>query len=128
MLGGIYPAVSPTMDYNQRPFTVIWETTRACDLACSHCRAEANPSRDSKELTTREAETFISSIKGFGRPLPILVLTGGDPAKRPDIFDIIGYARDKGLRVAMTPSATPLITRPMVKRLAQCGLVRLAVS
>ncbi|HEY7167657.1 MAG TPA: radical SAM protein, partial [Candidatus Binatia bacterium] len=59
---------------------------------------------------------------------PILVLTGGDPAKRPDIFDIIGCARDEGLRVAMTPSATPLTTRPMIKRLTESGLVRLAVS
>jgi radical SAM protein len=116
------------MDYNQRPFTVIWETTRACDLACIHCRAEANPARDSEELSFPEARKFITSIKDFGRPFPILVLTGGDPAKRPDIFDIIAHARDEGLRVAMTPSATPLVTRPMIKRLTESGLVRLAVS
>ena len=128
MLRGIHPADFPYMDYNRRPFTVIWETTRACDLACIHCRAEANCTRDSQELTFAEAQKFISSLKDFGRPFPILVLTGGDPAKRSDIFDIIAYARGEGLRVAMTPSATPLVTRSVVKRLSESGLVRLAVS
>jgi AdoMet-dependent heme synthase len=116
------------MDFNQRPFTVIWETTRACDLACLHCRAEANPQRSAGELTFDEAHSLIQNIKAFGSPYPILILTGGDPAKRPDICDIIRDARDEGLRVAMTPSATPLMTRAAVKRFAEAGLVRLAVS
>ena len=116
------------MDFSQRPFTVIWETTRACDLACLHCRAEANPQRSAGELTFDEAHNLIQNIKAFGPPYPILVLTGGDPAKRPDICDIIRDARDEGLRVAMTPSATPLMTRAAVKRFAEVGLVRLAVS
>jgi AdoMet-dependent heme synthase len=116
------------MDFNQRPFSVIWETTRACDLACLHCRAEAKSERDSEELNFVEAQRLISSIKAFGQPFPLLVLTGGDPAKRPDIFDIISYAREQGLRVAMTPSATPLVTRDTVRRLAKAGLVRLALS
>jgi AdoMet-dependent heme synthase len=116
------------VDFNQRPFTVIWETTRACDLACLHCRAEANPQQNSEELSFAEAQRLIGSLKAFGRPFPILVLTGGDPAKRADIFDIISYARDRGLRVAMTPSATPLITYDMVRRFAEAGLVRLALS
>jgi radical SAM protein len=116
------------MDFSQRPFTVIWETTRACDLACLHCRAEANPQRSAGELTFNEAHNLIQNIKAFGPPYPILVLTGGDPAKRPDICDIIRDARDEGLRVAMTPSATLLMTRAAVKRFAEAGLVRLAVS
>jgi len=116
------------MDFNQRPFTVVWETTRACDLACIHCRAEARALRDPSELNFAEAQGLIQNIKAFGSPYPIFVLTGGDPAKRPDIFDIIQYARSEGLRVAMTPSATPLITRDAVRRFAEAGLVRLAVS
>jgi radical SAM protein len=116
------------MDFSQRPFTVIWETTRACDLACLHCRAEANGRRSSGELTLAEAQGLIGEIKAFGRPYPIFVLTGGDPAKRPDIFEIIACARNAGLRVAMTPSATPLITREAVRRFADAGLVRLALS
>jgi len=116
------------MDFNQRPFTVIWEATRACDLACVHCRAEANPARSPLELTSAEAEHLVGEIKSFGAPYPLLVLTGGDPAKRADICDIIAYARSEGLRVAMTPSATPLITKPLIARLKQSGLMRLAVS
>ena len=120
--------ISTSMDFNQRPFTVVWETTRACDLACVHCRAEANSRRDPQELTFAEAQRLIQNIKAFGQPYPIFVLTGGDPAKRPDIFDLIAYAREQGLRVAMTPSATPLIDRAAVRRFADAGLVRLALS
>jgi radical SAM protein len=116
------------MDFNQRPFTVVWETTRACDLACVHCRAEANSQRSKDELTFDEAQRLVQSVKVFGAPYPLFILTGGDPAKRPDIFDIIAYARGEGLRVAMTPSATPLITRDAVRRFADAGLVRLALS
>jgi radical SAM protein len=93
-----------------------------------HCRAEANPQRNAGELSFAEAQQLIRNIKSFGQPYPIFVLTGGDPAKRADIFDIISYARAQGLRVAMTPSATPLITRDTVRRLAEAGLIRLAVS
>jgi radical SAM protein len=116
------------MDFNQRPFTVVWETTRACDLACVHCRAEANPRRSPGELTFAEAQGLVHGIKAFGIPYPLFILTGGDPAKRSDIFDIIAYARGEGLRVAMTPSATPLITRDAVRHFADAGLVRLALS
>jgi len=116
------------MDFSQRPFTVIWETTRACDLACLHCRADANRLRDSAELTFQEAQGLIQSIKAFGPPYPIFILTGGDPAKRPDVFEIIACAKSEGLRVAMTPSATPLITRDAVRHFAEAGLVRLALS
>ena len=116
------------MDFDQRPFTVVWETTRACDLACIHCRAEARAGRDPGELSFAEAQGLIQNLKAFGSPYPIFVLTGGDPAKRPDIYDIITYARSEGVRVAMTPSATPLITRDAVRRFADAGLTRLAVS
>lgn len=116
------------MDFKQRPFTAVWETTRACDLACVHCRAEANPRRSAGELSFEEAQGLVDQIKSFGAPYPLLILTGGDPAKRPDIYDIIAYARAEGLRVAMTPSATPLIDRDAVRRFAAAGLVRLALS
>ena len=116
------------MDFNQRPFTAVWETTRACDLACVHCRAEANPRRNASELTFEETQDLVQQVKAFGAPYPLFILTGGDPAKRPDIYDIIRYARAEGLRVAMTPSATPLIDRDAVRRFAQAGLVRLALS
>ena len=115
-----------SMDFNQSPFIAIWELTQACDLACVHCRASAQPHRHPLELRTEEGRALIDQICEFGSPL--LVLTGGDPIKRPDVFDLIGYARDRGLRVAMTPSGTPLMTRDVVQKLKDAGLSRLAVS
>jgi MoaA/NifB/PqqE/SkfB family radical SAM enzyme len=105
---------------------VIWETTRACDLARKDCRAEANARRHPFELTTSEAERMMDRVRGFGDPL--FVLTGGDPLKRPDTVELVRYGASKGLRVAMTPSGTPLMTPEILERLADAGLARLAVS
>jgi radical SAM protein len=78
------------------------------------------------ELTTAEGKHLIDQIANL--KVPVFVLTGGDPLKRPDLFELIGHARTVGVRVSLTPSATPLLTREMVVRLKQAGLARLAVS
>jgi AdoMet-dependent heme synthase len=114
------------VDFDQSPFVVIWETTQACDLACLHCRACAVPNRDPRELDTAEAKRLIDTIRRFGRPL--LVLTGGDPLKRPDAVEIVRYGVDAGLRVALTPSGTPLMTPNVLAELHDVGMTRLAVS
>jgi AdoMet-dependent heme synthase len=116
----------PDVDFDRTPFLVIWETTQACDLACQHCRATARPWRHAKELTTAEAKEVMDRVRSFGSPL--FVLTGGDPLKRPDIVELVEYGTGIGLRVAMTPSGTPLMTEATVRRLAEAGLSRLAVS
>lgn len=115
-----------TVDFNERPFLAIWEVTQACDLACVHCRASAQPNRHPMELTTEEGKDLIDQIAAMD--VPVFVLTGGDPIKRPDLFDLIGHARAMGVRVSLTPSATPLLTREIVFRLKEAGLARLAVS
>jgi radical SAM protein len=115
-----------TIDFNQRPFIAIWEVTQACDLACVHCRAAAQPDRHPMELTTDEGKALIDQIAGM--QVPVFVLTGGDPIKRPDLFELIGHARSRGVRVSLTPSATPLLTREIILRLKAAGLARLAVS
>lgn len=114
------------VDFNERPFLAIWEVTRACDLACVHCRASAQPERHPMELSTEEGEHLIDEIAALR--VPVFVLTGGDPIKRPDLFELIGHARQVGVRVSLTPSATPLLTREIVFRLKEAGLARLAVS
>lgn len=114
------------MDFNQRPFIVIWEPTRACDLSCVHCRAEAQPLRNPLELSTYEGYKLIDQVVALGPR--IFVLTGGDPLKRPDIFEFIDYARRRGLEPSLTPSATPLLTREAIVKLKSSGLTRLAVS
>ncbi len=115
-----------TIDFNERPFIAIWEVTQACDLACVHCRASAQPDRHPIELSTNEGKNLIDQIATM--KIPVFVLTGGDPIKRPDLFELIGHARSQGVRVSLTPSATPLLTREIVVRLKEAGLARLAVS
>ncbi len=114
------------MDFNETPFIVIWETTQACDLACLHCRACAQPLRSSLELSTEEGKDLIDQVAQMAAPL--FVLTGGDPLKRPDIYRLVEYGTRRGVRMSMTPSATPLLTHAAVARLRQCGLARLAIS
>lgn len=114
------------VDFDRAPFLVIWETTRACDLACKHCRADAVSERHPLELSTEEAKRMMDAVRRFGRPL--FVLTGGDPLKRTDIVELVGYGASIGLRVAMTPSGTPLMTKSVLRDLRDAGLARLAVS
>lgn len=113
-------------DLNKCPLIVIWEATQACDLACCHCRACAQPLRHPLELTTQESEKLIRDIADL-RP-PIFIFTGGDPLKRADIYHLVRYAASYNLHPAMTPSATPLLTREAIFELKRSGLSRLAVS
>ena len=114
------------INFSERPYIVIWEVTQACDLACIHCRACAQPKRNPLELSLDEGKRLIDEIAQM--QVPVFVLTGGDPIKRPDLFELIHYATQAGVRVSLTPSATPLLTRQVIQQLKQCGLARLAVS
>ena len=114
------------LDFSRAPFLVIWETTQACDLACKHCRAEARPDRDPRELTTAEAKRLMDDVRRFG-PL-VFVFSGGDVLKRPDVVELVAHGADIGLRMAITPAATPLATPEMLRRLRDVGLRRVAVS
>jgi len=113
-------------DFNQAPFLVIWETTQACDLACKHCRAEAQPLRNPNELTTGEAKKLLEDVRRFG-PI-IFVFSGGDALKRPDIVELTRYGADLGLRMAITPATTPLCSEERLRELHDAGMARLAVS
>jgi radical SAM protein len=114
------------VDFNERPFVVIWENTRACDLACVHCRAAAQPRRSQFELTTEEGFKLIDDVAELGPR--VFVITGGDPLKREDTYDFITYARERGLEPSLTPSATPLLTEGAIARMKLRGLGRLAIS
>jgi radical SAM protein len=117
-----------TADFGRAPFLVVWEVTRACALACLHCRADAIARRHPSELTTAEAIQLVNDIRSFGDQAPLLVLTGGDPMRRPDLARIVGYAASLGLTVALTPSGTAAATRTRLEELRDAGLSRLAVS
>jgi radical SAM protein with 4Fe4S-binding SPASM domain len=114
------------LNFDETPFLAIWEITQSCDLACKHCRAAAQPIAHPDELTNAEAKGLIDQIADMG--VPIFVFTGGDPLKRKDVFELIRYAADKGVQVAVTPSATPLLTREAMFKLKEAGLVRLGIS
>ncbi|MEW9671973.1 TIGR04053 family radical SAM/SPASM domain-containing protein [Ammoniphilus sp. 3BR4] len=114
------------MDYNQNPFIVIWELTRACQLNCLHCRAEAQYKRDPRELTFIEGQKLIDDIREMGNPM--LVFSGGDPLMREDVYELADYAIKKGIRVSMTPSATPNVTKEAIRKAKEVGLSRWAFS
>lgn len=118
----------PVYDLNERPFMVIWETTMACDLACRHCRAEAIPTADPLGLTTRQGKQLLDQIEQFGKPRPLVILTGGDPFKREDLFDLVAYGTEIGLPIAVSPSATPLLTRENLARLKEAGAKAISLS
>ena len=114
------------INYDESPFLAIWEVTQSCDLACKHCRAAAQPIPHPDELTNAEGKALIDQIADMH--IPIFVFTGGDPLKRKDLFELISYAAQKGVQVAVTPSATPLLTREAIFKMKEAGLVRLGIS
>lgn len=115
----------PGFLYRRQPRNVYWETTISCDLACQHCRASAIPHRDPRELTTEQGKALMRSVQELGS---MLVLTGGDPLKRPDIAELIEYGRSLPIHVSITPSTTPLLTEPTVARFRELGVSAMGVS
>jgi radical SAM protein with 4Fe4S-binding SPASM domain len=89
-----HPLKSPdlsfsNLDFSVAPFLLIWELTQACDLVCRHCRASAMPERCSGELNTEEGYRLLEQVKAMGTP--VVVLSGGDPLMRPDLFDLVRH-------------------------------------
>ncbi|RYD61254.1 MAG: radical SAM protein, partial [Verrucomicrobiaceae bacterium] len=115
-----------TNPWAERPFIVIWEVTRACALACLHCRAEAIHRRDPRELRGAQLDRFLDQV---ARAQPkVFVLTGGDPMMRPDLLDIVASATERGLQVSMSPSATPRFVKADLCRFRDVGLKRVSLS
>ena len=110
------------IDLDRRPILVFWEVTRACLIACRHCRASAIPEPLPGELTLEEGESFLDSLREFGRPYPVLVLTGGDVLMRNDVLELAERARGLGLAVAVSPSVTPLLEPATLAGLRRRGV------
>ncbi|MBI5124188.1 MAG: radical SAM protein [Candidatus Omnitrophica bacterium] len=104
---------------------VAWELTRSCNLACSHCRASSKYGTYKNELTTGECFKLIDEISSFAKP--IVILTGGEPLLRKDIFEIAGYGKDKGLTMVMAPNGT-LLTEDNIRKIIDSGIKRISVS
>ncbi len=118
----------PAHDFSKNPMLVYWEMTQACGLACKHCRAEAMPMPHPLELNTEQSKTFLRQLVDFGDPLPHLILTGGDPLSRKDIYELIDYGNNLGLEVSITPSATPELTNDAITKLKAHGIQSLGLS
>src|SRR5258708_18008897 len=119
---------SAHLRFDQAPRRIYWEVTRACGLACRHCRAKASPGAHPHELTPSEGRALIDRLTAFGEPRPHLVLTGGDPLERADLVDLIAHARTLGFDVSVSPSATPRLTPEVVRRLASAGVSAASLS
>ncbi len=115
-------------EYTRAPMLIYLELTRACDLACRHCRAEAVVDRDPDELTTDEAGALLRQVRDFGPPLPHMVFTGGDPLKRVDLYELLEEAGRVGIGVSLAPSGTTLLTEGAVRRLRACGVQSMSLS
>src|SRR5512147_2696142 len=109
----------PEVDFAQAPFLVIWETTQACDLSCTHCRASAQPLRHPGELSTEEGEDLLAQTAAMGTP--VFILSGGDPLKRPDLCTLIRRGKELGLRMGTIPAATDRLTQDVVHRFKEAG-------
>lgn len=104
---------------------IAWEITRNCNLFCSHCRASATSSPYKDELSTEESFRLIDDILKVGKPT--LILTGGEPLMRQDLFQIAHYATSKGLRVVLGTNGT-LITRETAAKLKEIPVSRIGIS
>jgi heme b synthase len=104
---------------------IAWETTRACNLSCIHCRAAAENGPYEGELSTAEALTFLDTVASFSKP--VIILTGGEPLMRPDIFELAQHGTDLGLRMVMATNGT-LVTADSIERMLTTGIQRMSVS
>lgn len=114
-------------DFSTSPLLVFYEITRACNLKCDHCRAQAQVRPHPQELSHEQSLALMDNLASFPKK-PLIVLTGGDPMKRADIYEVIRHGTSRGLRVAVTPATTRLVDQEAVARLKEAGVSRLAIS
>ncbi len=115
-------------DYDVRPLLLFWELTRACPLACAHCRAEAQHTPMPGEMNHAEASKFLADVAGFGSPSPILVMTGGDPLARADLFELLEQAKAQGTHVALAPAVSPALAGETLTLLRDAGINAVSIS
>jgi radical SAM protein with 4Fe4S-binding SPASM domain len=108
-----------------KPRLVFWEVTKGCNLRCIHCRATATELSSPTDLPTKKALDIIDQIASVANP--ILVLSGGEPLYRSDIFQLARYAGDKGLRVALATNGT-LVTKEVARMIADSAIKRVSIS
>lgn len=121
----IAKAVSTGEPKEHLPRLIFWETTTACNLKCIHCRASAADYRSPEDLTFEESTRLLDQIACFANP--VIVLSGGEPLVREDIFDIAAYGTMLGLRMVLATNGT-LVTPNVATRMVDAGIQRISVS
>lgn len=115
-------------DLNERPFLLVWEVTRACQLVCRHCRADAQFVPDPFQLSTSEAKALLDDLAGYGPPRPMLILSGGDAFERADLAELIQYGTDAGLAISLSPSVTSKFTDERLAEVRAAGTKAMSLS
>jgi radical SAM protein len=115
-------------DYSRAPRYVYWEMTQACGLACRHCRATSKRLPHPDELSTHDGKALLRDVARFGAPAPMMIFSGGDPLGRDDLWELLDYARELGIPTAVTPSATPTLTREHFVELKRHGVSAVSMS
>lgn len=114
--------------FHEAPLLVFWESTKACPLACKHCRADAILKPLPGELTTQEGKRLIEQVAQFGDPKPLLIITGGDPLMRADLFELVDYANSLSVPVSLAPAVSPNLTPEVMKEMKQAGVKSVSIS
>ncbi|MCL4343478.1 MAG: TIGR04053 family radical SAM/SPASM domain-containing protein [Nitrososphaerota archaeon] len=115
------------LSYDNGPLIVFWETTKACELKCIHCRASAIESRSPEELTTEEAKNLFGQLAQLARP-PVLIMTGGNPLIRDDIYELIKSASSAGLPVAISPAVSQKLNQDSLTIMKNAGAKFMSIS
>lgn len=113
---------------DERPHVLVWEVTRACQLACKHCRADAFTRADPRQLTTQEGKALLDDFAAYGTPRLIVILSGGDAFERDDLEELITYGTSIGLPMALSPSVTPLLTDERLGSVREAGIKAFSIS
>ncbi len=116
------------VNFDRAPILLFWETTRACRLACRHCRAQAIAQPLPGELTTDEGMRLIDDLRAFTPRFPVLIFTGGDPFMRLDLFNLAEHARSYGMPIGFAPSVTQLLTQETASRMREVGAKAVSIS
>ncbi len=128
MANTVAPWTLGKMDFEKRPLFVCWETTKACKLACRHCRAKAIRTPLPGELSHEDGLRLIDQVAEFGQPYPAILFTGGDPLMRQDFLGLMGHARDLGIYTAVAASVTDLLTESMLQSLKDLDVGAISIS
>ncbi len=114
------------MSFERAPHLIFWEVTKACPLACKHCRANAISNPLPGELSTAEGKKLLKEISTFGKV--VVVFTGGDPLSRNDIFELMDYAKQLGLITSIAPAPSYRLNEETIRKIKETGVTYMSIS